>query len=168
MADGSAQVWAVATAERTALLSGHRGPVLAAVFHPSGRQVITAGADGTVRSWDVTGTPIRTMPVDQQAVLAVAVSPDGNHLATAGEDGLVRIWDTDGVELAALPGHVGAVLDVAFDAIGERVISAGKDGTARLWDPGADDAARLPATWAAYSPDGRRIVLGGRTATSGC
>lgn len=160
--DGTAQVWDVARAARTAVLQGHRGPVLAAVFHPSGRQVITSGADGTVRTWETSGAPVRTTPVDRQALFAVAVSPDGNTLATAGEDGLVRVGDADGVDLTTLPGHAGPVFDVAFDATGRRLVSAGRDGTVRLWDPGTDDAARWPVTWAAYSPDGRRVVVGGQ------
>ena len=161
-ADGTAQVWDVAAGTRRVILRGHAGPVTAAVFHPSGTQVFTSGADGTVRTWDVaTGALARTMEVDEQALYAVAVSPDGRRIATAGEEGLVRIWATAGVELAAMPGHLGAVFDVSFDAIGHRVISSGKDGTARIWDPGTDDAVRLATTWAAYSPDGRRIVVGG-------
>ena len=160
-ADGTAQIWDVATRTRTATLRGHAGPVLAAVFNPAGTRVVTAGADGKVRIWDAaSGALVRSMTVDTQALYSVAVSPDGRRVAIADEDGLVRIWSMDGIELAALTGHAGAVLDVGFDG-GGRLISSGKDGTARVWEPNRDDASALPATWAEYSPDGRRVVVGG-------
>ena len=32
--------------------AGHPGPVLAVAVTPDGTQIITAGADGTIRIWD--------------------------------------------------------------------------------------------------------------------
>jgi WD40 repeat protein len=159
-ADGTAQIWNVATLTRIATLRGHVRDVICAVFDPTGASVVTSGADGTVRIWDAaSGAPVRTMRVDSQSLYAVAVSPDGRRVAIADEDGLVRIWDIDGIELATIPGHAGSVFDVAYDRNG-RLISTGEDGTARVWDATRDDAVSLPATWAAYSLDGHRVVVG--------
>ena len=51
-ADGTAQVWDVGTGAAGAKLLGHQGPVLQVCFHPDGRRVLTAGADGEIRLHD--------------------------------------------------------------------------------------------------------------------
>jgi WD40 repeat protein/DNA-binding SARP family transcriptional activator len=52
--DQPMQVWDVDAGEVVAEFEGHQGSSLWATFSPSGRTVLSSGADGTVREWDAT------------------------------------------------------------------------------------------------------------------
>jgi len=79
------------------------GPVYALAFSPDGATLATAGANGSIRLWDVAtqqeiGTPMTAGP---GPVYALAFSPDGATLATAGGDGRARLWNV------AIPAGAG-------------------------------------------------------------
>ena len=74
-------------------LAGHTGGVFAVAVSPDGRQVLSGGADQTVRLWDLhTGQLLRTLTGHGGTVHAVAFLP-GSRALSAGEDKTVRLWD---------------------------------------------------------------------------
>ncbi len=83
-ADGRIRLWSTASGERIATLSGQQVPVVQLAFSPTGQQLLSADAAGTLRIWDLTtwneadrvqwpGTPITW-------------SPDGSYLAWVTAD----------------------------------------------------------------------------------
>lgn len=98
--------------------------VVSARFAPTGGLVLTAGADGTARLWDVAqppsavptaGAPLRTLAgrarreaasrrfetveaairwLGDVGLTAAVFSPDGARLATGAADGTVEVWET--------------------------------------------------------------------------
>lgn len=77
--------------------------VTAVAFAPDGKSVISGGADGTVRRWDLSG---ETMKFNGQMgwLTDLSYSPDGRTIASVSLDGAIRIWDAAaGRELKQIP-----------------------------------------------------------------
>jgi WD40 repeat protein len=98
--------------------TGHSRPVLAMAAMNRSDQVITAGADHTIRIWNILdGTVVRTMDNHTSVVndLAVQQTPTAaatGNLASVGEDRTVRIWQSEtgrlvrSMRLESVPGRV--------------------------------------------------------------
>ena len=117
-----------------ASLDAHAGGVAGVAFHSNGTQVLSGGADKTVKLWTVTtGKLDRTFGPVGEEVSAVGFSRDYvNVAATAGKT--LKVWTTaDAKELSsiALPG---AARGLSFGSDRARVATADEDGKARVWD----------------------------------
>jgi WD40 repeat protein len=96
---------AVPSGREKAVLRGHPNFIHALGFLPDGRSIVSAGADGIVRVWEVpsakpeglaaTGAQTRSFDWGIGKVCAAAVSPDGMLCAAGGENGKVVVWDVD-------------------------------------------------------------------------
>jgi WD40 repeat protein len=158
-------------------LLGHKGLITSVAISPDGRRLVTAGADGIARVWDL-DDPAKEPVVllgHEGSITAVAISPDGRRLVTAGGDKTARVWvlNDPAKEPVVLRGHEGSITSVAISPDGRRLVIAGADGIARVWD--LDDPAKAPAVlrghgWLiraiAISPDGRRLVTAGVDGTA--
>ena len=148
-------------------LAGHER-IRAALLAPDGAFAYSAGDEGAVRVWDVTGgREVARLEGHAGAVNALTVSADGRWLATGGADGTVRLWDVEhGEEAVRLEGHHGAVRAVALAPDARTAVSGGAGGGVVVWDvEGAAPRARYEegggVNAVAVSPDGRLALAAG-------
>lgn len=170
----------------TPLEGGHDSWVKSMAVLPDGTAVVTAGYDGRLVCFDVTGempAVVRVVEAHDGWVRSVAASPDGRLLASCGNDHLVRIWDAgDGRELAVLAGHDCHVYEVAWRPDGSALVSCDLKGVVKEWDASAGvlrrDIVTAEALWKydttfradiggarsiAFKADGSQVALGGIT-----
>jgi WD40 repeat protein len=112
-------------------------------FNPHGTLLVSVGAHGSARIWDVTNPDNPVRQTDPQTVGGgradlrdVVFSPDGNTFVTADSSGTIDRWsigDLSGVSVASqLPGTSPEYAD-ALSPDGETVVGAGADGAVRVW-----------------------------------
>lgn len=121
-------------------LKGHRGAVVGVAYAPDGQQIVTAGADGTLKIWDAQrATAIRTLELDGGAATALAVTR--GRAATGHKDGSTSLWDLDtGARLATVKRSDAGILALTFTGRPDRFAAGAQDGSVAIWD------ASQPAT----------------------
>jgi WD40 repeat protein/tRNA A-37 threonylcarbamoyl transferase component Bud32 len=114
-------------------LAGHLRAVTALAGSKDGHRLLSGGADGTVRLWDVDrARQLRLFDGARGEIRSVALSPDGKVAAAGGAEG-VWLWDTTtGQRLQVLdPGT--EITGVVFSSDGRNLVNAGARGSMQVW-----------------------------------
>jgi WD40 repeat protein len=122
---------------------------------PDHRLLLAAGADGSLRLWNIAapGHPLLAATLvaannGQDPLYTGAFSPDGSVIASAGADRAVHLWRVTGSGAVTalgqpLTGPSNTIYAVAFSPDGRLLAAGSADGKVRLWDV-ADPARALP------------------------
>lgn len=96
------------------ILNGHDGPIHAIAFAPDGQTLVSAGKDGTLRSWDAGGEGTELLKSDAP-VASLAWSSDGRRLASGGADGTVVVNDLEAEQVKVFrPMGTSSITGLAF------------------------------------------------------
>jgi WD40 repeat protein len=112
----------------------HPGGATAVAYHSNGTQILTGGADKTVKLWTIaTGKLDRTFGPLASPITSASFSRDFVQVAaTAGKT--VTVWETaTGKQVLSIEQPSPAV-GVSFSPDRTRIATAGEDGRARVWD----------------------------------
>jgi WD40 repeat protein/serine/threonine protein kinase len=187
-ADGTAQLWELASGRPIAPAMRHGGSVLAVAFSPDGTLAVTASADSRARLWKSdTGQEVSPALDHGGPIECVDFSPDGRHLATAGTNRCARLWDLSNGHSIALsrgpdaPEPPGEIIRwyVRFAPDGKRLIttrsdwSHGRHAISQLWavPTGAPIGPEMNHDsvfiWAmTFDPEGERVLAAGNDGTA--
>ena len=143
----------LAQPERAAVtVTNHHLPITTMAFARRGQILITGGADGRIREWNVAtrrevGSPFVLVHNPQYlggpsrpsapTVPTMAISPLGDVLATEGADGKVRLWNLASRREIGAPipgGGSGGTTPLVFSPDGRTLAITGNDGAVLLLD----------------------------------
>jgi len=179
--DGAVRIVASDTGEVEAVVEGHRGRVVRAMFTADGSRLILQEQRHGIGVWNAEngGLVVRITGSGRGGGTDVFVlSPDGTRLAeverftgSSPADQATRtvgVWATDdGRRVAAITVPAAArfsATTMAFAPDGSRLVAATSDVDVHVWDARTGgEVARLrghtaAVTSIAYSPDGRRVA----------
>ncbi len=146
-------------------------------FSPSGRRLVAAGCDSTIRLLDPrTGRELSRMNVNGPPQGPLAFTPDESILASGdfntnaptNQPAGIHLFDlSKKAEVRRFAAHPFIVRELAFSPDGRTLASVGHERLIRRWetatgrplDPGAGSSASL--TCLVVTPDGLRIITGG-------
>lgn len=154
--DRSVRLWRTDDWSST-VLTGHVGRVTAVAAVPLAdgrRYLLSAGADCSVRRWDLGGQQgpeaagvLRGHTGTVYALASLGTSDEGTFAASGGDDGTVRLWDVQRLALRhVLPGKVRGVRALSpFTAPDGRTLLAVAGGGSRITvlDPHNGSVRRL-------------------------
>jgi WD40 repeat protein len=122
--------------------------IMEAALHPGGRWLVTAGADGVLRSLDLRRPDATERELDrhESGLLTVQFSEDGRWLVACGLTDYCTLADAASLGRAKfaarrLVGHRHSVFHATFNRAGTVVATASDDGRVGLWSTSDPNAA---------------------------
>jgi WD40 repeat protein len=117
----------------------HGDEVLACVYAPDSKYVLSGGWDGCLRLWNAkSAAPLGKIEVANKPVSACAISPDGSQLVSGTLDGMLARWEADSHRQDSIfLAHTRPISCIAF-ATDRMMATASWDRTLIVWGPGRE------------------------------
>jgi len=145
--------------------------IIALGWFPDGKQLMSAGWDGTVRFWNVAdGKAVRIIDRTEAGLpfgelRAAGLSADGKYVAAAGVNGICRVWEAATAKLLATFNLGDGPRSMAWSPDHKTLAIGSNDGTIRFFQPGSEKAPRTIKAPVAHSiesiswsPDSKNVA----------
>ena len=132
---GLAYLSEVATGKPVNLFEGHTHYVMGVAFRADGRVLATAGADGTVVTWDmILGERKKKIEGWRKEVTSVQFLGATNQIVTSAGDNLVRIVTDEGAQVRAIANLPEFMQSAACCPATNAIVAGGEDSVLRVWN----------------------------------
>jgi eukaryotic-like serine/threonine-protein kinase len=168
--DHTVKVWDAQTGVEVMTLQGHTDVVLGVAFSKDGKRIISGSRDGTIKIWEPGVDHTAPLTLEGLHRGRMAFSPDGKQIVTGSGDKnkTIQVWNAvTGNEVLKI-NHPGDC--VSFSPDGKRI--AATDGNdIQVWDVSSCKELMTLSGHErgiesiSYSPDGTKIVSGGKDKT---
>ncbi|MEQ8675292.1 MAG: BTAD domain-containing putative transcriptional regulator [Aggregatilineales bacterium] len=121
--------------------SGHDFRTVTIITSTDGHYLLSAGADKTLRLWDLnTGKTLRVISDFDVPIRSATFSPDSKYYAVGCSGNTLRIWGVDHSEpVRILRSHTGCVQCVAWSQDGQLLASGDTEGVVYIWQAQTGD-----------------------------
>ena len=116
------------------VLAGHQGPVREVAIYPDYKRLVSAGDDGTIRTWNSsTGELLSTIKVSDKSLNALALSPNKEMIVTGNRS--LQLWDLENAVLIDKIAEFESTIEEAMFSPNGRFVAAGsRDSVIRIVD----------------------------------
>ena len=147
--DNVIHVWDLQTKKEMPPLRGRTKAVFCLAFKKNGAQLLSGGADNSVRLWNIRDGSLQHDPFlgHTGTITSVAFDPKNAHTVSCSTDKTIRLWDLEADPTATgvlyeFKGHQDIVWAVAFSDDGKYLLTGGGMQTAGA--NGYVDGTRIP------------------------
>lgn len=166
---GTVVVWNRADRSVVRRIRAHTGETRHLIFIPGKNELATAGSDGAVRLWGIsgTGTLATLQEPSAYAVTALTGSADGQLIFAALEDMTIKGWTVSSRSLRSTLDFDNRLINsIAVSPDGDFMALAEEDESVTLWNIRENRIAwknelDRSATQVLFSPDGKRLFSSG-------
>ncbi|MGH8935593.1 MAG: BTAD domain-containing putative transcriptional regulator [Acidimicrobiia bacterium] len=152
-------------------LDGHTGAVWDLTFYPDGERIVSVGADGETRVWDVSRArtqAVGNIDIGAAFAFSAVVSPDGTEVAIGSMGSWQRFDLASGepLEGSRLQGMISGFLPAPISTDWRLVAALDAEGRGWVRDVATGEPiAELPCCTVpkGFDPEGDALVLDGRT-----
>jgi len=115
-------------------IGGGNPPVTTVAYSNDGKFLVSGGAEGVVRIWDVTtNAEVRSLRGHTGWVTSAAFGPDGRSVVSCAVDKTVRLFELAKQDAAAA-GHSATARCIAVSRDGKYAATGSDDRTVKVWN----------------------------------